>query len=267
MAQFPALPLWTDALIGDTYQLTPAQFGAYLRLLIVQWRSKGCKLPVDDTYLGRAIGDPKNWHRLKPVVMAFFTLQYDSELSGGQCYRQLRLVDEHEYVSRQAAKSSAGGRSKALKSRHVRPAPALPNACLNSAPTPTPTPTHKKKVSKTTAPNGAERGSRIPFETGAVIPPAYRLAGQQLGASLAQINQWWPEFTDYWGALPGQRGRKLDWLKTWRNRVRDQISRDKRWTSSRKPDLKERLSDALQRLGSGPVGEIVDFGLPQLAAK
>ena len=40
MAEFPCLPLWTDALLGDTYHLTPAQFGAYLRLLIAADRAE-----------------------------------------------------------------------------------------------------------------------------------------------------------------------------------------------------------------------------------
>jgi hypothetical protein len=29
------------------------------------------------------------------------------------------------------------------------------------------------------------------------------------------------EFVDYWKSVPGQRGLKLDWFATWRNRVRD----------------------------------------------
>lgn len=139
MAEFPALPLWTDALIGDTFHLTPAQFGAYMRLLIVAWRTPGCDLPSDDLFLGRAIGDPKNWHRLKAVVLAFFMLGADGR------YRQKRLSDERDYVSRQAVKSSAGGRAKALKRMHRGSAKTLPNACLTSAPTPTPI---KVKVSK-----------------------------------------------------------------------------------------------------------------------
>lgn len=30
----------------------------------------------------------------------------------------------------------------------------------------------------------------------------------------------WVEFVDYWVGIPGQRGVKLDWSATWRNRVR-----------------------------------------------
>ena len=33
------------------------------------------------------------------------------------------------------------------------------------------------------------------------------------------------EFRDYWHALPGPKGRKLDWDKTWRNRIRELSSR------------------------------------------
>lgn len=29
------------------------------------------------------------------------------------------------------------------------------------------------------------------------------------------------EFCDYWRSVPGQRGRKLDWVATWRNRMRE----------------------------------------------
>lgn len=33
------------------------------------------------------------------------------------------------------------------------------------------------------------------------------------------------EFRDYWHSLPGPKGRKLDWDKTWRNRIRELSSR------------------------------------------
>jgi uncharacterized protein YdaU (DUF1376 family) len=133
VAEFPALPLWTDALIGDTYHLTPAEFGSYLRLLIVEWRTKDCSLPNDDVFLGRAIGDPKNWHRLKAVVMAFFTLGEDGR------YRQKRLLDERNFVSGRVSRASAGGHAKALKRKNRGSAKVLLNERSNLPPTPTPT--------------------------------------------------------------------------------------------------------------------------------
>lgn len=46
------------------------------------------------------------------------------------------------------------------------------------------------------------------------------------------------EFTDYWKAVPGSRGVKLDWLATWRNWVRRQAR-------ARSPALSEEFSMAL----------------------
>lgn len=40
------------------------------------------------------------------------------------------------------------------------------------------------------------------------------------GMTEARIDQSWAEFIDYWISVPGQRGTKLDWPATWRNRVR-----------------------------------------------
>lgn len=36
------------------------------------------------------------------------------------------------------------------------------------------------------------------------------------------------EFCDYWRGIPGQRGKKLDWPATWRNRMRELEGRAKR---------------------------------------
>lgn len=139
MAKFPALPLWTDALIGDTFHLTPAQFGAYLRLLIVEWRDPDCSIPNDDVFLGRSIGDPKNWHRLKPVILPYFTLGEDGR------YRQKRLLDERDSCARYAARSTAGNEAKALKRKHRDAAKPVLNGSLE--PPPYSSPKSKQEVS------------------------------------------------------------------------------------------------------------------------
>lgn len=53
MAQFPCLPLWTDALNADTEHLTDDEFGKYMRLLIKMWRTPGCRVPNDDAWLSK----------------------------------------------------------------------------------------------------------------------------------------------------------------------------------------------------------------------
>jgi uncharacterized protein YdaU (DUF1376 family) len=109
MAENPALPLWTDALLGDTQHLTQAEFGAYLLMLIVAWRSKDCALPNDDRFLAKITRSDRNWQRIKPNVIKFWTLCPDGQL------RQKRLT--YEYLAAQELKRqrSEAGKSSALK--------------------------------------------------------------------------------------------------------------------------------------------------------
>lgn len=61
---------------------------------------------------------------------------------------------------------------------------------------------------------------------GTRIPPNWRPSAavlewcQRLGVTNAQLEVLIEEFIDYWIAVPGQRGTKLDWDATFRNRVR-----------------------------------------------
>lgn len=65
------------------------------------------------------------------------------------------------------------------------------------------------------------RGTRM--QVGAQIPDADRQFARDNGMDEAAIDHAWAEFIDYWIGIPGQRGTKLNWSATWRNRVR-QIS-------------------------------------------
>lgn len=154
MAEFPALPLWTDALIGDTYHLTPAQFGAYMRLLIAAWRLPDCSLPNDDAVLGRYVGDTHNWHRLKHKVLPFFSIGSDGRL------RQKKLTNQLTFLRQRKARSSAGGKAKALKTQQQRSAKRLLNERQKPASTPTPKEERKKEESKKEAINGNGFGGK-----------------------------------------------------------------------------------------------------------
>jgi uncharacterized protein YdaU (DUF1376 family) len=39
MSQAPSMPVFTDALLGDTMRLSTEEFGAYCLLLFVTWRN------------------------------------------------------------------------------------------------------------------------------------------------------------------------------------------------------------------------------------
>jgi uncharacterized protein YdaU (DUF1376 family) len=140
MAEFPALPLFTDAYLADTIHLTTAQHGAYLLLLMAAWRMKDCALPNDDEFLARmARMDKRTWLANKGAVLAFWSVGDDGKL------RQGRLNDERKYVEGKRNRQSQAGKASALKRLGRGSTTVQPNVNQNSTPTPTPTPTKEDR--------------------------------------------------------------------------------------------------------------------------
>jgi len=119
VAEFPSLPLFTDAYIADTQHLTNEEHGVYLRLLMFAWRSPHCALPSDDKRLALMVGvTPKKWASLKVTVLDFWTAT-DAGL------QQDRLTFERQRVTVLMDQKSAAGKASArAKSRKTnKPAP------------------------------------------------------------------------------------------------------------------------------------------------
>ena len=126
MAQYPSLPLWTDAYLADTTHLTTIEHGAYLLLLMAMWRAGG-SLPSDDKQLARfARLTPGQWLRMKPTIIAFFTVSSDSITQG-------RLTDELSFVKRQSRSQSDKANARWLKNKGSTDATALPQECPDNA--------------------------------------------------------------------------------------------------------------------------------------
>ena len=69
MAEFPVLPIMTDALIADTTHMSAEEFGVYVRLLIAMWRH-GARLPDDPKELARIGGVRlRRWYQISERVM------------------------------------------------------------------------------------------------------------------------------------------------------------------------------------------------------
>jgi uncharacterized protein YdaU (DUF1376 family) len=99
MANFPALPLWTDAYLADTLHLTAEQHGFYLLLLMVMWRTPNCSVPNCDKFLKDTlhIDDDKLAAIVRPLILEF------CKTNGNWIY-QKRLKREKNHV-RQTAKN------------------------------------------------------------------------------------------------------------------------------------------------------------------
>lgn len=178
MAEFPALPLFTDAYMADTRHLTAAQHGAYLLLLMTAWRMPDCKLPDDDKFLARCASmDLRVWKVNKSLVMGFW--KQDSE----QKWYQGRLVDERKYVVDKSNKNAGAAKARWLKYKETPNTNALPDICQSDTPTPTPTPTPTDMIN-----NAQERGNKNDFQkiyqTGSSIFPKLAIANNH------EINKW-----------------------------------------------------------------------------
>jgi uncharacterized protein YdaU (DUF1376 family) len=106
VAQFPCLPLWTDAWVADTRHLRGPigrqKRGAYMDLLVEMWRTPGCKVPNDNGWLQDHLGADKDELReiIRPVVEEFCTIE-------GNWIVQRRLQKEFLRVHQQSERLSS----------------------------------------------------------------------------------------------------------------------------------------------------------------
>lgn len=126
MADYPALPLWTDALIGDTSHLDDERFGLYMRVLILMWRTPGCRVPNDLEWVMDKLPG-----RTKEQLTAIFAEFCSND---GNWIWQKRLKQEYRYVRATRTSRSAAAKSRWQKKK---------DSYRAYAPTPTPTPTIK----------------------------------------------------------------------------------------------------------------------------
>ncbi|MCP5116935.1 MAG: DUF1376 domain-containing protein [bacterium] len=225
MAEFPALPLWTDAILGDTMHLSIEEFGAYTMLLIVSWRSPGCDLPDDDVDMARYCRvTARRWReRLRPRLKPFFVV------AEGR-WNQKRLQKERRYVARNSAKKAEngakGGRAKALKSKETTlasavapiPIPNIPPSSLSKDKLEAP-PDDDLKIPeflKRDEPR-KKRASAMPKDFSPdKIPDDMRGFAKTKGVVGPRAEQQWGRFVNHHTA---KGSRFVDWMAAWRNWV------------------------------------------------
>ena len=115
MADYPCLPLWTDAYLGDTMHLNLEQHGAYLKLLMIAWRDNDCSLPADDLKIARMLGiTRRKWESLRTHIMPFWTLE------DGRFYQKKLTLQRQKVSSLREKKVAAGVASAVAKSLKVK---------------------------------------------------------------------------------------------------------------------------------------------------
>lgn len=128
MAEFPSLNLWTDAYLSDTRHLSTLEHGAYLLLIMEAWRRPHCDLPDDDRMLARLAGvHPDEWEEMRPIIMAFWTLDGRSKT-----WKQKRLTKERD-AAKKRSKSQADKAAKRWNKTKKDDAAASIDECPDDA--------------------------------------------------------------------------------------------------------------------------------------
>ena len=120
----PWYPMFPGDFDADTGHLSLAEDGAYNRLLRLQWRAPGCKLPSDMAWIFRKAKAFTDADRavIEAVIAEFFTRK------GGKIW-SARLLEEYVKSdvahSKRAAAGSKGGSANALKTKQLAGSNAL----------------------------------------------------------------------------------------------------------------------------------------------
>lgn len=149
MSQLPALPLWIDAWVADTAHLSRAERGLYHDLLVLMWKTPGCRVPNDLAWIARKLRCSDHEMPMLELLIAEFCQ------SSGNWIAQKRLQKEFDYVSAKSKKQSARAKSRWDKEK---------DACHGNAPTPTPT-QKEEGVSKDTPTRAPSPTQELPLQS------------------------------------------------------------------------------------------------------
>ena len=250
MAEYPYMPLWTDAYLADTLDLSTAEHGLYLVMMMVAWRRQDCALPDDMAWLKRALQSAcRDFHghafnALVPQLLKrFWTLEDHGQ--NGLKWVQKRLQKERKYL-RNRSETQRKAALKRWENNHLDDADALP---AGNAPTPTPKPTPIEYPSPAApgapfavAVNGSGPVPAKVSNHGTRLDPEWEPGDEGIayanehGFDGEAINRMFDDFRDHFLAAAGAKARKASWPRTWKRwvrteheRVREKDRRDGFW--------------------------------------
>tara|TARA_R110002153_G_scaffold116490_1_gene260158 strand:+ start:238 stop:1089 length:852 start_codon:yes stop_codon:yes gene_type:complete len=207
MAEFPSLPLFTDAYLADTDHLTFEEHGIYLRLLMMIWRNPECRIPNDHEWICRRFRVDKTFfdEKVKPIMEEYLD-------NTGNWISKRRLQREYKWVKEKSKKNRASAKSRWNKDKGVSD---------RNAPIPIPI-VSKKEDTKVSSKENKKPPKKQTRNTGSKLPADWQLNDADYQFAMNEIGEQNVEkelacFKDYWSAKPGAGGRKSDWSATWRN--------------------------------------------------
>lgn len=209
MTAMPYMPFFISDYLADTAHLTPLEHGAYLLLIMNYWQREG-PLPNDNRRLAAiARMTIDDWQKIRPTIEEFFRVECIGNANAMRWHHD-RIDHELRIVRSKATKARRAANARWHKEKN---AVALQTQSERNA-------IKARQGKKLETPSGVskekKRGTRLPdgWRPDLEFALSHGLTqGQALGEA--------DKFRDYFAAVPGQKGIKLDWSATWRNWVRN----------------------------------------------
>lgn len=203
---FPMFPADFDA---DTGHLTLAEYGAYNRLLRLQWRAPGCKLPADMDWIFRKAKAVTEVDQavLVSIIAEFFTRK------GGKIFSQRLLkewVKSDVAHAKRVSAGSRGGTAKSLKTKENAPSNAT---AMLKQPEPEPEPKEEKKETTVSLEKPPRRKPEIPLPDGWVPSDRNITDAQDRNFTSQEIERHAEQFRNYHNS---KQTRYRDWDAAWR---------------------------------------------------
>ena len=211
--------------IGDylsaTRHLSWEEDAAYRRLLDTYYTNEK-PLPSELRAVCRLVLATTDSQReaVETVLGEFFELTPDGWINGRADAEIVAMRDKQQKQREKANKRwnkppQEPGNAPAMPQHQEVDAMASKNDANAMPPTPTPTPTPTPIKERERTPTG----SRLPADW--LLPDEWAAWARQERPDLIP-DQTAQRFADYWHGVAGAKGRKADWLATWRNWVRSE---------------------------------------------
>lgn len=212
MSKAPCMPVFTDALLGDTLHLTAEEFGAYCLLLFATWRNNGEALADDDAELARVCRvSVRKWReKLRKKLVRFFN-------TNDGFWHQKRLEKEWAYVAEKAEISRRNG------ARGGRPRKNPAGSSWDTQNETTHTHTQKESGSSTESLEPREESAKTAQAPFFAEPPpvGYAFEGRVIRLTQKDLNLWRRAYhriaditatlqslDDYYASLPAEERKR-----------------------------------------------------------
>jgi uncharacterized protein YdaU (DUF1376 family) len=218
----PAHQLYPDNQLADTMTMTTEEVGAYSLLAWVCWREDG--LPDDLKELALIARMPaarfdKSWKRIKRCFVQRADGSWESRRLAEERIKQAENRKKRQAAGSKGAEARWQTHSNAISPERQCHESAMANDGSSSSSSSSLSSSERKENPQHRAKRSADdRGCRLPDDFGLTSEMREWAA---TNTPQVDVDEALMGFIDYWRAIAGARGRKLDWAATFRNWLRN----------------------------------------------